>query len=82
MPAGARKAFEASGKKPQDLSRFHEITQKSISEFIDKQEDDHNAAGPPSYSNILRLGEMNTTQEPSGTFVNDSEISGMLRNEK
>jgi hypothetical protein len=26
MPAGARKAFEASGKKPQDLSRFHEIT--------------------------------------------------------
>ena len=81
MPPAARKAFESSGKKPQDLSRFHEITQKSISEFIDKQEDDQNAVGPPSYSNILKLGEMNETTQLSGTFVNDSEISGMLRGE-
>ena len=81
MPPAARKAFESSGKKPQDLSRFHEITQKSISEFIDKQEDNDNAAGPPSYSNILKLGEINETTQLSGTFVNDSEISGMLRGE-
>ena len=62
MPPGARKAYDSSGKKPQDLSRFHERTQKSISGFIEQvTEGDHNAAGPPSYSNILKLGDINET---------------------